>query len=479
MTRAIDNGAYDPLLDLNADGVVDLGDAAIVQAGLGSLIPPTDKTPPVVESVVPGSSSPAGDELVVRFGEAMDPDTITRTTVYGLGDDGVLITAAQDPTIVDERTFVFLFDGSAPFQAYAVTVSNAAGDATGERMESKACGTFAFDVAGFEIVPPLLTCPQAGFVNSTRLLSIVAEDLNHNLLVQIPAIKEFRDAAVLTGGCNVDITTSLDQAVDLPLGVTTVTFTANDVNHTLSCETALIVVPAVALQCWDLNEDGEEDPAEDTNGDGLFNVDDCQGPPGDTGPSGTAGVPGSPGSAGSPGPAGFQGLDCWDLDGDGEKDPSEDTNGDGLVNVADCRGPQGNQGDLGLQGRHCWDLDGDGVADLPEEDTNGDGLVNVADCQGLQGTQGDPGIEGHPCWDLDGDGEPDLPEEDTNADGVVDVLDCQGAPGETAAPQEVPAEDGAQAPETRRLCGALGMVTIMLMLCPLSALRAWRRRSVF
>ena len=34
------------------------------------------------------------------------------------------------------------------------------------------------------------------------------------------------------------------------------------------------------VNCWDLNGNGEDDPAEDVNGDGIFDTADCQGAPG-------------------------------------------------------------------------------------------------------------------------------------------------------------------------------------------------------
>lgn len=48
------------------------------------------------------------------------------------------------------------------------------------------------------------------------------------------------------------------------------------------------------------------------------------------------------------GPAGRDGLNCWDLDGDGAKDlPDEDANGDDIVDVLDCKGPKGDTGPPG------------------------------------------------------------------------------------------------------------------------------------
>jgi hypothetical protein len=73
-------------------------------------------------------------------------------------------------------------------------------------------------------------------------------------------------------------------------------------------------VPLRGLKCWDLNGNGRPDlPAEDTNGDGKVDINDCKGPKGDKGdpgPQGPAGPPGPPGpkgDKGDPGPPGPQG----------------------------------------------------------------------------------------------------------------------------------------------------------------------------
>ena len=60
-----------------------------------------------------------------------------------------------------------------------------------------------------------------------------------------------------------------------------------------------------------------------------------EGPRGDAGSTGTTGPQGGMGSSGATGPAG---LSCWDLNGDGVKDPGEDTNGDGAWDAQDCQG---------------------------------------------------------------------------------------------------------------------------------------------
>jgi hypothetical protein len=69
------------------------------------------------------------------------------------------------------------------------------------------------------------------------------------------------------------------------------------------CNTA----PVNGINCWDVNGNLVNDPAEDTNGDGLFNSLDCQGPTGPIGPVGPAGPQGPQGAQGVQGPPGVGG----------------------------------------------------------------------------------------------------------------------------------------------------------------------------
>ncbi len=151
--------------------------------------------------------------------------------------------------------------------------------------------------------------------------------------------------------------------------------------------------------CWDLNSNRQSDPAEDVNGDGSWDVGDCQGPEGEPG---APGPQGATGPQGSEGPAGASGLPCWDLDGDGVVSPGEDVNEDGVVDVADCRGARGTSGRDGTDGADGRD--------------------------GVDGVDGADGRDGISCWDADGDGVED-PGEDTNGDGVWDAADCGGGGG--------------------------------------------------
>lgn len=66
---------------------------------------------------------------------------------------------------------------------------------------------------------------------------------------------------------------------------------------------------------------------------GTFMIAGCEGDDGAAGPAGAAGAAGTPGADGS------SGVACWDLNENGVADPAEDLNGDGNVDVLDCREP--------------------------------------------------------------------------------------------------------------------------------------------
>jgi hypothetical protein len=101
------------------------------------------------------------------------------------------------------------------------------------------------------------------------------------------------------------------------------------------------------LDCWDLNGDGVPDPQEDTNTDGTWDARDCRGLPGQDGTDGADGADGPPGADGVDG---IDGVSCWDLNENGVADAEEDRNADGLVDVHDCQGPAGPPGDDGQDG---------------------------------------------------------------------------------------------------------------------------------
>ncbi len=143
--------------------------------------------------------------------------------------------------------------------------------------------------------------------------------------------------------------------------------------------------------CWDLNGNGRADPGEDVNGDGIWDVQDCQGA------AGTAGQEGSPGG------------NCWDTIGD--------YNGDHWADAQDCLDwvaahVDAQAGARGADGANCWDTIGD---------YNHDGVKNGQDCldwvanQVAAGPAGPAGPAGGNCWDDIGD---------FNGDGHLNSYDC-------------------------------------------------------
>lgn len=77
---------------------------------------------------------------------------------------------------------------------------------------------------------------------------------------------------------------------------------------------------------------------------------------GEDGTDGLDGDPGVPGLNGTPGTNGDDGVNCWDLNGDGlatittDDDTNEDRNGDNEVNSLDCQGETGETGPTGEVG---------------------------------------------------------------------------------------------------------------------------------
>ena len=83
---------------------------------------------------------------------------------------------------------------------------------------------------------------------------------------------------------------------------------------------------------------------------------------------------------------GADGLNCWDLNGNGEPDPEEDVSNDGTFDAYDCQGIGSGSATV----LSCWDSNGNGVAD-PQEDVNDDGFFDAFDCRGADGTSGGTG----------------------------------------------------------------------------------------
>ena len=159
------------------------------------------------------------------------------------------------------------------------------------------------------------------------------------------------------------------------------------------------------INCWDLNGNGINDPAEDVNMDGMFNALDCQGEDGMDGAQGPQGPEGPQGPAGPQGPEGPTG-------------PQGPAGNDGAPGPQGPEGPQGVpglDGNPGIDGLHCWDLNGNGIND-PAEDINMDGFFNVLDCQGADGMDGAQGPQGP-----------------AGNDGIPGPQGPQGPPGDPAS----------------------------------------------
>lgn len=106
------------------------------------------------------------------------------------------------------------------------------------------------------------------------------------------------------------------------------------------------------IQCWDLNENGIGDSAEDFNGDGVVNDSDCGGPEGPPGPPGAQGPQGATGPAGpsggekgDPGPKGPIGPKGPDAGSPGPAGPIGDAGPAGVNGPKGADGPKGPTGD--------------------------------------------------------------------------------------------------------------------------------------
>lgn len=453
---------FDPNADVNGDGCVDGADGAIITAWFGGKLPRATGATPLAFVLTPGPLPFPEDVLTVRFSEAMNPDSVLKTSVFGVGLlNGELIVASELTASEDRRTFSFRFDGVGCLQDFDFRVSNGVASEGGVLLphDPVHCGQCFFTVAGADVDPPVILCPEALYVNSTEPLRIAAGEMQY-----LHDIQDFLDGAIALDACGqTQISTSLDVPRDLPLGLTMVEFTAVDEAsppNTARCEAALIVVPAMPIYCWDLNMNGRGDrPTEDVNGDGVVDLDDCRGAQGETG---------------AVGPKGADGLSCWDLNGNGEADlPDEDLNGDEIVNADDCQGPEGAAGASGASGTP-------GATGMPgAEGPTGpqgqpgeagrpgiDGQTGAAGEPGTPGADGADGDHGVHCWDLNANGIED-DDEDLNGDGLVSVEDCRGTQGEPGATTPAPA-----------VCGAAGLLPLLLMLGGMTSLRwvATRRR---
>jgi len=124
----------------------------------------------------------------------------------------------------------------------------------------------------------------------------------------------------------------------------------------------------------------------------LFAEEGNEGPQGPLGPQGIQGLQGVTGPEGPQGP---NGTDCWDLDGDGVNDPEEDINSDGFWNILDCKGPEGDQGIQGVQGlQGVTGPEGPQGDQGPIGPTGNTGPQGLQGDKGDTGTDGPQGIQG-------------------------------------------------------------------------------------
>lgn len=191
--------------------------------------------------------------------------------------------------------------------------------------------------------------------------------------------------------------------------------------------------------CWDLNMNGIDNSAEDVNGDGAFDVRDCNGQPGaqgergergEAGPEGPVGPQGPEGAAGPQGPQGepgdsqpepnegegepppVEGEGEGSVEGEGEEPepecevgkgdcscyPNGTCNGVLLCEDGVCRYDSDGDG-ISDWNDNCWDeqnvdqadLDRDGEGDKCDGDVDGDGITNAGDtCPRIPNPDNDP-----------------------------------------------------------------------------------------
>lgn len=183
------------------------------------------------------------------------------------------------------------------------------------------------------------------------------------------------------------------------------------------------------------------------------------------GPIGPVGMAGPSGAAGGVGISGFDGVQCWDLNGNGIADTNEDTNGDGNFDVFDCAGPAGLPGATGATG--ATGLSGPsgpvgtsiGDPGPPGEEgpigepgpaggpAGEQGPAGITGPMGPEGPQGDPGDPGEPGLGggIKGPTGPMGPQGPDQGDkGPTGPIGPQGAIGSTGAPGPLgaPGQDG-------------------------------------
>lgn len=310
-------GNFNPNADLNGDNCVNDLDLLIHQSGLGQFIPVTDAVAPGVTTVTGGDVPFTNDLLFVTFSEDVDPSTITRTSIHAVGVNGDLVIPTNVAS-AGNGTYLFTISGFGCPQIYSFTVSNGVGDGSGEILPAgSAQSEFTRNAIVDDETAPTIVCPIFTFVNST-----VPQGIPANQIAGYAPLQAFLNGATASDDCSaVTITNSLDTTVQVPLGVTLVTFTARDAaENSATCQAPLIVVPAVPLP----------------------------GTPGTNGTNGTNGTIGTNGAPGSPGPVGPQGVPGEDGEnGEDGLDGADGQNGDdGAPGEPGPAGPQGEPGQV-------------------------------------------------------------------------------------------------------------------------------------
>ena len=134
--------------------------------------------------------------------------------------------------------------------------------------------------------------------------------------------------------------------------------------------------------CWDLNGNGVNDPAEDLNSDLQWNALDCRGDSGATGPSGSNGAPGATGAAGTNGTNGSNGAT-------GAAGTNGTNGATGATGAAGTNGANGTNGTNGANG-----ATGSAGATGPIGATGASGTAGTTGATGATGATGSFGITG-------------------------------------------------------------------------------------
>lgn len=139
------------------------------------------------------------------------------------------------------------------------------------------------------------------------------------------------------------------------------------------------------FHCWDTNQNGVNDPAEDMNGDSQFDVNDCQGAVGAQGPAGPTGIAGATGAAGPTGANGAMGP----TGAAGATGASGPSGANGATGSQGPIGPTGQQGPIGPTG-----VAGAMGATGPTGNNSANGATGPTGPSGFNGPAGPTGPSG-------------------------------------------------------------------------------------